>query len=326
MKKLYAIILLSLTLLCFTKVTYAFEPNSNSQEEVSAIASQVNMTIVNGESTNIFGSNWYRFTISFLRQGVTFHNLMFGHVDRVSANPIIMTTNSTETVLQVLYDTSTTFVNNKYWSLYLGTSGTYIYAYVYSSVDGATAEATLQSLIDSSYIYFKTASGVSKGQFYDAFFNRYVSADTGDAYTSGYNAGYTTGYNIGIGQYEVGYEQGYNTGYSIGYDDGAFEVEQLYIDVVLESYDDGYAQGFIDGNIDASDFAWTTTMIRWLGTAFASFASIEIVPDLSLGMIMAVPLVLGILTFIVGVAKANARDYQTDRRNASKSRERRSKS
>lgn len=122
------------------------------------------------------------------------------------------------------------------------------------------------------------------------YFQLFVKAE--NKYESGYDDGYWDGYIEGVKDaFEDGYNQGYDEGYDLGYDDG-FNVGD----------NAGYTRGLNDGTS-----AWGVLFSTMLST-FGAILSIEIFPNLTIGMIAAVPLILGLLAFIIGVAKGGRRN------------------
>lgn len=93
-----------------------------------------------------------------------------------------------------------------------------------------------------------------------------------DAYDKGYNEGYNTGFNLGN---EQGLLQGYNNGYQIGYQKG------------------------LTINPNNNFGAMITTVLLGVGTVL----SIELLPNISIGAIIAVPIVFGVIAFVLGRKK-----------------------
>jgi len=103
-------------------------------------------------------------------------------------------------------------------------------------------------------------------------------------YQDGYNDGYYVGYG---GGYDVGYNDGYidgsNHGYDVGYDYG---------------YDHGYDKGLVE-NPD-NNFG---TMIRTVLLGVGSILSVQLLPNITIGAIIAVPIIFGIISFVLGRRK-----------------------
>lgn len=114
--------------------------------------------------------------------------------------------------------------------------------------------------------------GYADGQ-YDGYWSGY---DDGKA--DGYDEGYNDGYDEGNW---YGYNEGYDIGYDIGYDNG---------------YDNGYNKG-ISENIENGGFG---LMLKQVFTSVGSFLEIELLPGIPFGAIIAVPIIFGIIAFILG--------------------------
>ena len=113
-----------------------------------------------------------------------------------------------------------------------------------------------------------------------------------DGELDGYDDGYTKGYNKGL---EHSYDVGYDDGYEDGKADG-FEIGQI------AGYNDGYAVGYSDGLSETTD----KNFGRLLGGVFAgigAFLGINLLPGISIGAIIAVPIIFGIIAFILGRKK-----------------------
>lgn len=107
-----------------------------------------------------------------------------------------------------------------------------------------------------------------------------------EGYWSGYEEGLEDGYNQG---YEAGYEEGnwygYNEGYDIGYDLG---------------YDLGYNNGYNKGISENMETGGFGLMLKQVFASVGSFLEIELLPGIPFGAIIAVPIVFGIIAFILG--------------------------
>lgn len=102
-----------------------------------------------------------------------------------------------------------------------------------------------------------------------------------DGYADGYDVGYSEGLDIGkqlIDEYE--YTRGYNYGYSVGY--GA-----------------GYDKGILE-NLETGGFS---LMLKNVFLSVGSFLELELLPGIPFGAIIAVPIVFGIIAFILGRRK-----------------------
>ena len=113
----------------------------------------------------------------------------------------------------------------------------------------------------------------------------------------GYDAGYAVGYDDAMhvyGQFINGQWQSYSSGYIAGQE--SIDTEQIAED----AYDSGYLAGLNAGQ--ANNFMTFEYLLGGLFGTVGAIMSIELLPNLTIGAIIMVPLVLGILSFIVGVA------------------------
>lgn len=103
-------------------------------------------------------------------------------------------------------------------------------------------------------------------------------------YSQGYNDGYDVGYNVGNDEgYDGGYDKGYTHGEDYGYNNG---------------YNIGYNVGL--NETDATGFVGLLTAVF---SGVSSLLSVELLPGIYIGAVMAVPLVFGIIYFILGKRK-----------------------
>lgn len=145
--------------------------------------------------------------------------------------------------------------------------------------------------------YIEEIAQVSELLFYTRFLQDYIEdvsyyfklyVKTESQYQLGYDEGYNRGWEDG--EY-YGYFNGHDDGYTVGYDDG-----------YSYGHDIGRNEGLNEGTS-----AWGVLFTSMLST-FGAVLSIEIFPNLTLGMIAAVPLILGLLSFIIGVAKGGKKN------------------
>lgn len=98
----------------------------------------------------------------------------------------------------------------------------------------------------------------------------------------GYQSGFTKGYDTAEADvFPVAFQQGFN----IGFDDG-----------FNEGFDEGFDEGF-EGFADSGGFGFA-----WIQTFFSLFTaifSITLLPGLSVGTIVAIPIVLSLIFFIL---------------------------
>lgn len=153
---------------------------------------------------------------------------------------------------------------------------------------------------DISYLYIDSYQ--NKINFYNIYdeliaqhdgpylepFGIYIPYIDDEAETAIYTRGYDDGHNDG-------FKQGKSAGYDIGFDEG---------------FQQGDAQGFSRGHekgLNEGTSAWGVLFSAMMST-FSGFLAIEIFPELTIGMIISVPLILGLLAFIIGVAKGGKND------------------
>ena len=135
-------------------------------------------------------------------------------------------------------------------------------------------------------IYLNTTSGTHTLDYYEGLSdfggNRTTYYIPELTYEDGYEDGYDVGYGEGLetgktlaDEYE--FTRGYNSGYSVG-------------------YDKGYNKG-ISENLESGGFG---LMLKNVFTSVGSFLEIELLPGIPFGAIIAVPIVFGIIAFILG--------------------------
>jgi len=156
------------------------------------------------------------------------------------------------------------------------------------------------SSFDNSYYVLATN--------YDYIFNldNNVAGSFSNGYYIGYDEGYYTGKSDGINEgwqpaYDSGYDYGYDKGYDDGYDNGIKKVfNNGFIGTDFndnQSYP--YYQGFNQGIETASDNTFYG-IISQVFSGIGTFLAIELLPNITFGAIFAVPLVFGIIFFIIG--------------------------
>lgn len=138
-----------------------------------------------------------------------------------------------------------------------------------------------------------------------------------EGYSDGYSIGYNDGYSYGLidnHAYDVGYNdgysdglrssEGYSFGYDDGYDDGYEDGKEYGINFGREHwYDVGYQAGYnagINEQLADKDFS---NLLRSVFVAIGTFLGINLLPGISIGAIIAVPIVFGIISFILGRKK-----------------------
>lgn len=193
--------------------------------------------------------------------------------------------------------------------------GSLIAQYTLTQLNGMFSDFTylyiIQSVGDSGY-YTVFNEGYSAG--YNKGYNDGFADGESDGLVAGYNAGYSAGYNQGYNTgessgYNAGYYDGESFGYNAGYNDGESDGLAAGYD---NGYNDGYDYGFNNGfdlgyndgyqtavNDGSTQFG-LTTLLSGLFVGLGSLLSIELLPNISIGMIIAVPVVFGIIAFILG--------------------------
>lgn len=125
--------------------------------------------------------------------------------------------------------------------------------------------------------------------------------DYDDGYQHGYNDGYQSGREAGYqAGSEVGYEYGYDDGYNEGWENGN---ETGYNRGYEEGHEIGYQTGYnagISEQIQDKDF---TNLLKSVFVGIGSFLGINLLPGITIGAIIAVPIVFGIIAFILGKRK-----------------------
>ena len=112
----------------------------------------------------------------------------------------------------------------------------------------------------------------------------------------GYNNGYTAGYYEGeIDGYNMGYDEGYSIGNTDGYEEGFAIGRNVGYN---EGHEEGYSKGFNIGmNIQHNKFS---DLLNGVFTAIGTFLGIRLFPGITIGAIIAIPIVFGIIAFILG--------------------------
>lgn len=125
---------------------------------------------------------------------------------------------------------------------------------------------------DNSY-YTEFNVGIPLNDYYSIYKNAY---DKGN--NEGYDTGYDTGYDIGSSQgYSEGYEIGKNNGYQVG-------------------YNDGYQVGLEDNEEPFSIFRF----LERVTATIANLLNTKIFPNITIGTILFIPIILKVVEFIVG--------------------------
>jgi len=148
-------------------------------------------------------------------------------------------------------------------------------------------------------------------------------------YNEGYNDGLADGLDIDLYPYSVGYDAGFDFAVAEIYDHGIHYTDSSYATSTSFDYITGFdiaADSIYDYGITAADSSYDGSLsydygigltdgasaqeveLMNLGYVMQGFfrvfniLSIEILPNITIGMIVGVPLMLGLLSFIIGVA------------------------
>ena len=126
--------------------------------------------------------------------------------------------------------------------------------------------------------------------------------DTDANYTEGYEDGHFIGY-------EDGFETGQQTGQQNIYNNGANAWGLLetnawdYINGWNIGQSSGYTTGYNLGVLEVMDESLNIgTFIQVAADGVGGLLAVELLPNISLGMIVAVPLVFGLMAFVIGVS------------------------
>ena len=230
-------------------------------------------------------------------------------------------------IIENLSRTEYFFTTRKFFSFnhttYTSTTNSYMIEYI-------------QIEDNSTMIYLRIAlSSARVNQYYGGVENRneWFSNDTAfyvsyDVYNAGFNAGYDAGYSSGSQDgYNDGYNDGYmygrNDGYNVGKQDGYNEGynDGLY---ASEGYQTGYDDGHADGYEEGKEYGMSIGREHWYDVGYEKgynkglaarnfsdllksmfgaigvFLGINLLPGISIGALIAVPIIFGIIAFILG--------------------------
>lgn len=107
-------------------------------------------------------------------------------------------------------------------------------------------------------------------------------------YKSDYSQGYDDGYDDG---YDVGKNEGIEEGYQQGYEDGK-----------ENGFNDGYQMGLEQGRAENDSYG-IAPFVQSIFNGFSTMLSVEIFPKIKLWYIIGIPLIFGIVKFIIGWIK-----------------------
>lgn len=165
-------------------------------------------------------------------------------------------------------------------------------------LDQFALESAPISLLDYySNLYYALDNGIDLSLFYQ------------EGYDNGYDTGYDDGYLNGeIFGYDDGYTDGLNEGYfngQVDYYNGTYlaqlpaETSTPYNDGQVDGYQYGYATGFDDGIVSDVDTSW----VLGFTTGAMNVLGVSIIPGITLGVFVFVPLFFGFVGFIYRVGK-----------------------
>jgi len=152
--------------------------------------------------------------------------------------------------------------------------------------------------------------GLEEGQMgSEELYNRAYQIGYEEAKQYYYEKGYNEGYElISEVEFEKGFQQGLNDGYNNGYQDG---IDAVYYDgfggfinpstgnPYDENYSYPYGKGYNNGLQSDKDYSFMGILFQVFG-GLGALLTIELLPNITIGAIVAVPLVFGIIYFILG--------------------------
>lgn len=144
-----------------------------------------------------------------------------------------------------------------------------------------------------NYQMFSMSGAPVKMSFYSYYWGDNLDVSI-DAFLSGYPNNSGNWYfvrnikTVNQYSYDYGYEDGYEDGYDYGFPLGR-----------QQGYDMGVDKGFNDGVASATDYSFFG-LITQVFAGLGSFLAIELLPRITIGALLAVPLVFGIISFIIG--------------------------
>lgn len=169
------------------------------------------------------------------------------------------------------------------------------YTYCNVSYTPLTSDPVTKSYISCSWTYTSVGSSVQPSPVFDILnsYDYYIDAMEDTAYTNGYNQGYSNGEIAGKAEgIEEGYASGYDAGlhendaYGLGYTDGYNTGETA-----------GYNQGYSEGSTGMSSNPFK--LIANAFDAVASILNIQVLPNLTLGVIIFTPIIVIIILVVV---------------------------
>ena len=207
--------------------------------------------------------------------------------------------------LSTLYQTTTYYIIDlKYWATQ---------KYAISWTDNSTLiwlatghALSLQFILNSSYL--STGNNYNKNyyermQLYFEDFKSYLNDSITANYNNGVDFGYWKGYNLG---YDEGFSAGYSAGllennetiYNEAYAQGRLDWETIGYTAGLQTgFNNGYIAG-LESNINPS-VDWIKSLFIGMG----AFLSVEIFPNVTIGLIVAIPLLFSLLLWFVKLVR-----------------------
>lgn len=276
-----------------------FENSLVSQSDIFTEVDSIG-TFNNGVYTNSsFGNTQYPYFSTF---GLTINDLYY-----YRTNIKTLSTETTEILMyRGVFDDQSILnpVQNIDYSLSAYGEAYYSYIRFYHSYPQALQGEEITIKMNEFYIINLSSLGftltdLSKNEL-DYYYTIYYLLKNGinptdlwaNGFTNGEIQGYADGYSDG---YSDGYDDGYNNGYSDGQEDG-YDTGYLDGNVAgLETgYNNGYVDGFDDGVLSDVDTSWLLNFVS--GTV--NVLGVTIVPGISLGVFVFIPLFFGFIGFI----------------------------
>lgn len=124
--------------------------------------------------------------------------------------------------------------------------------------------------------------------YYNLNIDLFYNEGENDGYDEGYDTGYDSGLIIGEG---IGYDNGYSDGQEDGYDTGYLDGNVAGLET---GYLNGYNDGFDEGVVSEVDTQWLLGFV----TGTINVLGVSIIPGISLGVFVFIPLFLGFIGFI----------------------------
>lgn len=277
MKKLLVLLLLPMALLLMPNTRV--KAYNNLQNDISIY--NMNGSIVYADQV---ATNLYYYDVQFTKRNSTSKYVIFSTIIR---DDVYISKKSTELIFELMQDKDSLIRLDKNTYIYhdgsapqWNTSSTTVSGITFYVVaaDGATGQLIVQDLLDNYIYVYVDLINTTQSTVVDEFLNRYSEEAFLSGYLTGKQEGKDVGIQIGIDSIDQDaiYQDGYDYGYDVGYDTG------------------------INANVSNNFLSFKFLM----GMFFETFAilNIEILPNLKLGWLVGVPLFLGMLSFIVGVA------------------------